>query len=470
MGNNAGRHSYFTRWGCAGLLYFFAVLPVAPVLCRASSTSGNGSGGSLMACVGGPPFYCARTDNASTGLPGYLGQAPFSGGTGAGQVAVDSAFGNILVRLTDENFSNAGSTQWAYSDSSDGGWLNDVSVDGSMFLIKGYDGPGPFIAYVNPANVNQYARVDATAGSASGFASLMTGSQQFSYVNPNVMYGQQAGAAGSPNVIGKVTINGSGTSLRTFTNNGTVVNPDASNCLGGWMTQSAKWSTAPAVPSASTKTSGGSLADGWYWVVVTQADTVDSPATEQNSSDVNASADSVAAEVQISGGGGKGSITVQPPAQCTAGACGLAADTWYTYVIPESNSPVSGSCHGTVSGLSGVQCPYVAHRQATSANFSNPVTITSLTTTGPANESCGKSAGGGHSCFIDTFTISKDDSRFFILTGGISQDSTPISLVYDTTLGCRWFDSAQGTVSNGTGSGWAANNYPTGPVDRKSVV
>jgi hypothetical protein len=56
--------------------------------------------------------------------------------------------------------------------------------------------------------------------------------------------------------------------------------------------------------------------------------------------------------------------------------------------------------------------------------------------------------------------------KLFNFSGDIAtgQNDRTTVLVYDATLGCRWWRTDQGTVTNATGSQWEVQAYPTGTI------
>jgi len=370
--------------------------------------------------------------------------------------------------VTDENFSNAGNTQWSYSDLADDGQAQNVSLNGDLFLIKGANGTYPTMAYMNPATLTG-RRADACGSwSCSTVAPTLTqlSKPQFSPAQENLLYG----ICNTGIALCSMSFSNCQSSTCSWGSVSTIFDLDAAT--GKWMSQSKKWTLAPPVltvgaqnctPTAGVvcpQTSGGSLADGTYEIVFDWRDATDQPTTEQDSNDENGSFASKAAEVTISGGGGNGSITGLPPAACTT--CGLTPDSYSVYALLEKTSTNwPGSCTSPSKGTA-VACPWSAQLQTTVGSTTAGFTITSLNTTSRINESCGTSSGGGNGgCIVLAFETDKSGTYFFVSTGGLFQQDMPLDMVCSTAQnGCRWFDHAQGVIANQSGA-WTA--YPTGP-------
>ena len=64
---------------------------------------------------------------------------------------------------------------------------------------------------------------------------------------------------------------------------------------------------------------------------------------------------------------------------------------------------------------------------------------------------------GPHIFSVDT-TISADDNRVVITAGGPSAASEPFVIVYDKTLGCRWYNTETGQVGGQWGPGRNGDN------------
>jgi hypothetical protein len=484
-----------------------------------------GAGESFMCGGGFIPHPCAAFD---IGARGAYGPVPFSGSTGASTIGIDLVGNERVLRVTDSHTYSGAADDYSDGDQDWSREFNCVGTPecGSqttqrMIWLK--DQSGFFTLYKIGTNPLGATRFDCGSDGCSNTEGLYSyiNAVEWSPTNPEKLYVVWRNTSSVVAQIGYYTINpatdtitgSGGCNAAGYTNclPNLVVDMTASNCLGpaafdmiNFPVQG-EWSTSPVWTG-----SGGTVPQGTYYLAASQSG---SSAGVTYESSVN---DSPASVATVTATNGSGSFTITPPAQVMSP---LKTGSWNLYIgyvaswqqanayplnfqITDSNgnteqvtaAGTSGASHpawattlgsttadsGTLvwklvglggasnngaiqfgSAVGGLKMFY----QGSYTNFSSPVTVTTVQTNTHTNASCeSNSTSQQYGCYNNGFGITPDETRFILATGGVTQGTQPYVLIYDTTLGCRWLNVSAGSVQNGAGSGWAANNYPAGPL------
>jgi hypothetical protein len=206
--------------------FLLVALTVSPVWAQDSITTANAVSQKPPGACGPPEYACSRTDTSLVRAehPPQLGDNPnyYGGHSGAGKVAVDPAYGNAILRVTDGNMLNGESfntgasaekNPWSYDEtiflaSDETAQLCLFSFDSTAFqsdfkgCFNGYGhGGGADFGYTEADNGvfynyyhNQFYRfvIDKTNWTIAADPSFNGGTGSFDPDSPNCLDGQIA--------------------------------------------------------------------------------------------------------------------------------------------------------------------------------------------------------------------------------------------------------------------------------------
>jgi len=403
---------------------------------------------------GGPPNYCARTDT----MPAPPTRAPLPPCSSnpqpclgaAGSVYVDPDFSERILRVTDASTAaNFKSVRTPSSASQTVFSIPNVSAppaaDGSYYFGAHMIGGSPVIFYFDPVAFTA-TRVDNAPGQL-GYNGMQSGDDgiQFAYTQPRTLYATKNpnGSLSAP-VIAKFSFAPATTPPLTWTVTDledTNANVTATTCgLGG--TLSAPANSPPPPAKVTVNTASGLLPAGTYLIDVAYYETTSFPGSTATI-ESQASADTTVVLTS------NGSITVMPPPIPPSAALG--------YRVYIGQVPLHLAMQGQVSGFS------------TSFTQSTPLILAYDPASGLGggnNQSC-TTAG----CHTGNTSLSADDHRYALTTGGAVSNSDYIIFVNDQSLpagqNCRWYNTFTGQIGGtwpGVPNGFSTLNLAMGPT------